>query len=84
MHLGCGSRHFDAGTKGYLTQEERSAASSALRQGWIDQSRARGLAESRGRYFALRLKPGDEVKQSILNFVKDRGLSAVAVVTCIL
>ena len=32
-------RHFDAGTKGYLTTEERSAASAALRQGWIDQSR---------------------------------------------
>eukprot|EP00747_Dinoflagellata_sp_TGD_P084124 gnl/TRDRNA2_/TRDRNA2_162391_c0_seq5.p1 gnl/TRDRNA2_/TRDRNA2_162391_c0~~gnl/TRDRNA2_/TRDRNA2_162391_c0_seq5.p1 ORF type:complete len:154 (+),score=30.98 gnl/TRDRNA2_/TRDRNA2_162391_c0_seq5:22-483(+) len=35
------------------------------------------------RLFALRLRPGDELKSSLLKFIQEEGLRAAAIVTCV-
>ncbi|CAE7341028.1 glmU, partial [Symbiodinium sp. CCMP2456] len=41
------------------------------------------MASSAGRYWALRLCPGDDLKESLLAYVAKHGLRAAAVVSCV-
>jgi len=38
---------------------------------------------SSGSFYALRLKPGEELKNSLLRFIQDNAISAASVVTCV-
>eukprot|EP00930_Biecheleria_cincta_P010042 TRINITY_DN111966_c0_g1_i1.p1 TRINITY_DN111966_c0_g1~~TRINITY_DN111966_c0_g1_i1.p1 ORF type:complete len:129 (+),score=23.46 TRINITY_DN111966_c0_g1_i1:77-463(+) len=44
---------------------------------------ARSAARSEGRFLALRLLPGDDLKDSLLRVAQQERLSAAAVVTCV-